>query len=194
MLCSTSCTSKTTRNHHKNNDEIAFAMKRNYSIEKEQIKSLISKDLEKRNLWFYSISPSAESPLFYEALNDDGLFLYRVCMSGRDFCICMVEDENLYHITDYISGPADSLGVEYEHEGVYEIINDSVVNIVFNEWCRNYYSTNGSEVLIPIYHIICTHRYKLSGLTWRKIKSDSTVLLDQRHRAFCGEEIWKYTH
>lgn len=193
LLCSVSCTSKTPQNHHKNNDDTASVAEKVCMIDEETIKSMVAEDLEGKKLWCYSIEESETSPLFYEALNDDGLFLYRVCMSGRDICICMVEDENLYHITDYISGPADSLGVEYEHEGSYEIINDSTVDVVFDEWYRNYCYTNGDEMLSPIYHINCKHRYKLSGLTWVRIKSDSVVLIDRRTQAYCGEVIWEYT-
>lgn len=194
VSCSFSCTSKTTRNNHTNNDEEVCAMETNDLTDKEQIKSLISKDLEKRNLWSHNIIASVASPLFYEAWNDDGLYLFSTCVKGRETCVIMLEDDNIFHIKDYINGPSDSLGVEYEHEGVYEIIYDSVVNVIFDEWCRNYCSANGSEVFFPIYHIRCTHRYKLSGLTWERIKSDSIVLLDERNRAFCGEDIWMYTH
>ena len=159
---------------------------------REQIISLIKEDEEKRSIWSYDFKESTSSPLFYEAICDDGLYLYRVVSKGGKVSVVMLEDSNIGELVDFFVGRTDTTGVEYKHEGSYEIIDDSTVDVFFDKWYRNWVYINETETLEPIYHIKCTHRYKLSGVEWHRINADTTVVIDEREKALC-EDIWRYT-
>lgn len=151
----------------------------------EYIESLIRKDLEKRNL-MAGIDTSS-SPLFYKTIHDDNvIILYRVIPRGSKTCVVMLEDENIAVQEDYVEydNPCGKDWVGYEHNGSYEIINDTIVNVNFNEIWTNYCATCDSSNQEFTYHIKCTHRYKLVGLTWERITADTTIVIDERD-LFC---------
>lgn len=151
--------------------------------------SLIKEDEEKRNVWSYDFKQTS-SPLFYEAICDDGLYLYRVITDGHKSFVMMIEDSNISYHEDYIVGNTDTSGVVYKHKGYYEIIDDSTVKVVFDEWYSNYCNSNDSEIITPIYHVRGEHHYKLSDMAWTLAHADTTILLDEKQTSFCGD-IWK---
>lgn len=154
-------------------------------LNEEYIFFLIREDLKKRNLMAW-IDTSA-TPLFYKTMHDDNVvILYRVIHHGQKTCVAMIEDKNIAVQEDYIEYDApcgvDWLG--YEHNGRYEIVNDTLVNVYFDKEWKNYCSSCGSEGQEFTYHIRCIHRYKLVGTAWERIKADTTIVLDERDQ-FC---------
>lgn len=187
-----SCVNQTQQSHITSNSDTISNVKEDIKIDKEKVVSLIKEDEERRGIWSYEFKQSASFPLFYEAICDDGLYLYRATLQNQRTYVVMLEDANICSVVDFIVGNTDTTGVEYKHNGNYEIVNDSIVNISFDKLYRNWSYTNDTETFEPIYHIKCTHRYKLSGLTWKKIKADTTIIVDEREKALC-DDIWKYT-
>lgn len=188
-----SCVSRTQQSRITSNNDTISNVKDSLKIDKKKIVSLIKEDEEKRGIWSYDLKQSASFPLFYEAICDDGLYLYRAVFQDQQTYVVMVEDANIGSTTDFIVGNTDTTGVEYKHNGNYEIVNDSTVNVFFEKWYRNWYYANDTETFEPIYHIKCIHCYKLSGQTWKRIKADTTIVVDEREKALCND-IWKYTN
>lgn len=157
-------------------------------LEMEQIKSRIEKDVKKRQLGVWRIEQSASSPLFYEAICDDGLYLYRYISHGDDVSVIMLEDDNISYLEDCIGDLTD-----YEHKGYYEILDDSTVAVIFEEWYRNYCQPDDTTEAAHLYHILCTHSYKLANMKWKSTKKDTIILQDERE-LFCSDEIVEYIY
>lgn len=192
LVC-TSCIFNNKQEEGSNQQDTTSYVKK-YIPTKEEIQLLITEDQTKRNLWTYSVEESKQSPLFYEALNDDGLYLYRIISKEDKIYVSMIDDNHICELVDYISSsPTDSIGVEMKVVGKYEIINDSIVKIVFDDICNECLVSNGTEFFETIYHIRGTYTYQLRNLTWNRIKADTVVFVDERYRSLCGEKIWKYT-
>ena len=194
VLGMASCITRTNQNQETNLNDSIYSKNEDKKLDKEYIISLVKEDQEKRHIGSWKIEESTSSPLFYEAICDDGLYLYRVTNKCEKIYVVMIEDANIGYLGDFISGRTDTTGVEYKHNGSYEIIDDTIVNVIFDIWCRNYCHTNDSDVYEPIYHMRCVHRYELNNRVWNSIKKDTAVLLDKRCDAFCGDKIWEYTH
>ena len=188
-----SCVRRTRPTHITSNNDTVSNVQKSIKVDKEKVVSLIKKDEEQRGIWSYDFKQSAFFPLFYEAICDDGLYLYRATFQNQQTYVVMVEDANIGSVTDFIVGNTDTTGVEYRHNGNYEIVNDSMVNVFFDKWYRNWRYANDTETFEPIYHIKCIHCYRLSGLSWERIKADTTIVVDEREKALC-DEIWKYTN
>ena len=157
------------------------------NLDEDYIKSLIKND-EKRGIYSYNFKKSASSPLFYEAICDDGLYLYRYIQQGDDSSVIILEDNNISYLVDCIGDLTD-----YEHKGYYEILDDSTVVVIFDEWYRNYCQPDDTIESAHLYHIQCTHSYKLTDMRWKSIKKDTIILKDERS-LFCGDEISKYIY
>ena len=185
------CAPKTQQQQQENGNADTIIVEEDNSIpDREYIVSLIGEDLNKRN-WAAWIDTTS-SPLFYKTIHDDNVvILYRVIPRGKKTCVTIIEDINVAVYGDDICY-TDTDGVIYEHTGHYEIVNDSTVNIFFDDLYRNHYRINDSVIFEPIYHTHGEHRYKLVGLRWEKTQTDTTVILDERYRAFC-DEIREYT-
>ena len=136
---------------------------------------------------------TTSSPWFYETINDDCLLLYRVINHDHKICVIMLDDQNIATGGDDICYKDDTTAVVYEHKGYYKIVDDSIVNVIFDEWYTNRCYTRDSTIIEPIYHIRCVHSYKLSGLVWSRLKADTAIVIDKRSKAFC-EDIWEYTN
>ncbi len=188
-----SCVRGAQQSNITSNNYTISNVKESIKIDSEKVVSLIKEDEEKRGIWSYDFKQSASFPLFYEAVCDDGLYLYRATFLNQQTYVVMVEDANIGSAVDFIVGNTDTTGVEYRHNGNYEIVNDSTVNVFFDKWYRNWCYANDTETFEPIYHIKCIHCYKLSSLTWKRIKADTTIVVDEREKALC-DDIWKYTN
>ena len=184
------CATKTQQNNDECNDTISI-LNTNKEFENELIFSLIRNDEKKRNIWSYDIKESASSPLFYESICDEGLYLYRVAIENQQTYVVMVEDENIGTLEDYIGIKSNGLygkdGVEYEHKGHYEIIDDSTVDVVFEKRWSNYCYTCDSCEKEFIYYIKCTHTYEFHNMAFERTKADTIVMIDERS-FFCCED------
>lgn len=158
--------------------------------DKEYIVSLIREDFMKRN--WHAFIDTTFSPLFYKTLHDDNIIiLYRVIPHGEKTCVAAIEDLNIAVYGDDICY-TDTNGVVYEHNGHYEIVDDSTVNIFFDDLYSNHHPVNDSVTIEPIYHRNCMHSYRLYDLVWKRIKADTTIVLDKRDESYC-EDLWRYT-
>ena len=180
------CAPKTQQQQQENGNADTIIVEEDNSIpDREYIVSLIGEDLNKRN-WAAWID-TTPSPLFYKTIHDDSVvILYRVIPRGKKTCVAAIEDINIGFQGDYIEYD-DSCGNNwqgYEHRGNYEIINDSTVNVHFETIWTNYCATCDSSGQEYNYYIKGTHRYKLAGLTWERIKADTTIVIDEREH-FC---------
>lgn len=185
------CAPQTQQNSEECNNDTILAIKENKEFDKELIISLIKKDEGKRNICSYDVKESASSPLFFEAICDDGLYLYRVVVQYQQTFVIMIDDENIGTVDDFIdienNGPYGKDGVEYEHKGYYEIIDDSTVNVLFEKRWKNYcYICDSCEQEFT-YHIKCTHGYKLSNMAFERVKADTISVVDERP-LFCCED------
>lgn len=186
------CTIRTQQNYEIHSSDTVSVINENDELDSVLIVSLIKEDEGRRNIWSYDFKESDSAPLFYEAICDDGLYLYRIVKQHQKIFVVMLEDANIGEIVDFIQGNTDTTGVEYKHKGHYEIINDSMVNIFFDKLYSNYCYVNESEMFKPVYHIKGVHSYRLSGAEWHRIEADTIIVIDEREKAFC-EDIWKYT-
>lgn len=141
--------------------------------------------LDEKNLWYNSIEKSSQYPLFYERTCDDGLDLYCIVYRNNDTIITTIDDDNISYLIDIIED------TNWEHKGYYEIIDDSTVDIIFDDWYLNVCQTNDSVEEKHRYHYRGTHRYKLSDVKWNLVRADTAILVDERNH-FCGEVIWEY--
>lgn len=192
MCTFVACTMRTQQKNEVLNSDSTSIIDKNDELDSALIVLLIKEDEEKRNIWSYDFKESKSSSLFYEAICDDGLYLYRIVRQNQKISVVMLEDANVGEIEDFIQGYTDTTGVEYKHNGYYELVNDTTVNIFFDKLYSNYSYVNKSEIFDPIYHIKCMHSYRLSGAEWYRTKADTTIIVDERAKAFC-EDIWKYT-
>lgn len=185
------CAIKTQKNNDECDNDTISILNENNEFDKELIISLIKKDEEERNIWSCDFKASASSPLFFEAICDDGLYLYRVAIQNQQTIVIMVEDENIGTLEDYIdiesNGPYGKDGVEYEHKGYYEIIDDSTVNVVFEKRWSNFCHTCDTCEQEFSYHIRCTHNYKFFNMKFERIKADTVVVIDEKP-LFCCED------
>ena len=187
-LSYTSCNTRARQNQIVGRDAVMSEIDGNNLLKIEQIKSMIEIDQKKRQMGAWSIKQSASSPLFYEAICDDGLYLYRYIQQGDDSSVIILEDNNISYLVDCIEGFMD-----YEHKGYYKIVGDSTVDVIFDEWYRNYCQPDDTIESAHLYHIQCTHSYKLTDMRWKSIKKDTIILKDERS-LFCGDEISKYIY
>ena len=192
MYSFVACTMQNQQKNKVHSSDTISVMNKNDELDSVFIVSLIKEDEGRQNIWSYDFKESEYSPLFYEAICDDGLYLYRIIKQNQKISVVMLEDANIGETVDFIQGNTDTTGVEYRHNGYYEIVDDSTVNIFFDKLYSNYCYINKSEIFEPIYHIKCIHRYRLSSVEWNRIKADTTIIVDERAKAFC-EDIWKYT-
>lgn len=182
------CTTKTQQNNNECDNDTILTIIENKEFDKELIISLIKKDEERRNIWSFDFKQSASSPLLYEAICDDGLYLYRIASKGEHVSVFMLEDANIGYLTDPITDYT-----QYEHNGYYEIIDDSTVDVIFDEWFSNYCILDDSNRVEHLYHIRCTHSYTFANMKWGLLKADTIVLTDERN-LFCDNDIKKYIY
>lgn len=193
MCTFVACTMRTQQKNEVLNSDSTSIIDKNDELDSALIVLLIKEDEEKRNIWSYDFKESKSSSLLYEAICDDGLYLYRIVRQNQKISVVMLEDSNVGEMEDFIQGYTDTTGVEYKHNGYYELVDDTTVNIFFDKLYSNYSYVNKSEIFDPIYHIKCMHSYRLSGAEWYRTKADTTIIVDERAKAFC-EDIWKYTN
>lgn len=187
-ICFSSCVSRNQQSHKASDNETMSSVEESIKLDKGKVISLIKEDEEKRNIWSFDFKKSASSPFFYEAICDEGLYLYRVVSKGEDVTVYMLEDANIGYLTD----PIDDY-TQYEHNGYYVIINDSMVDVIFDEWYRNYCQLDDSNRVEHLFHVQCTHCYKFVNMEWMQIKADTIIMVDEREQ-FCGDEIKKHIY
>ena len=182
------CAAITQQNKKECDNDTVSTVIENKELNKEFIISLIKKDEERRNIWSFDFKQSASSPLLYEAICDDGLYLYRVASNEEQVSVFMLEDANIGYLTDPITDYT-----QYEHNGHYEVIDDSTVDVIFDKWYRNYCQLDDSNRVEYLYHIRCTHSYTFANMKWELLKTDTIVLTDERNQ-FCDVDIRKYIY
>ena len=79
-------------------------MNKNDELDSVFIVSLIKEDEGRQNIWSYDFKESEYSPLFYEAICDDGLYLYRIIKQNQKISVVMLEDANIGETVDSIQG------------------------------------------------------------------------------------------
>lgn len=192
FLAFESCTKHVQKQNQEGEcNDTTLVKENNYEIDDEYVKSLIAEDQENRKLWSYKIQKSASSPLFYEAIGDEGLYLYRVDIHNNQTFAIMVEDANIGTCEDFIEWSSSSGidGVGYESKGDYQIIDDNMVNVVFEKMWSNYCQTCDSCEEEFTYHIQCTHTYKLFNMEFERIKADTIVVMDERPLFCCNDSL-----
>ena len=191
-MCSfAACTIRTQQKNEVHSNDSTSVINENEELDSALIVSLIQEDERRRNIWSYDFKQSESSPLFYEAICDEGLYLYRIVKQNQKMSVVMLEDENIGELRDFFTvEPKDTIGVEYKHEGAYKVLNDSTVIVFFEKIWTNYCATCDSSEQEFTYHIQCIHCYKFSNMAFEKIKADTVVLTDEREQFF-GEEIRK---
>ena len=190
ICCLVACTTKSQQqNQEECNDTISIAYE-NKDLDKEKIISLIKEDEERRNLWSYDIKASSSSPLFYEAISDEGLHLYRVAIQDQQTVVIIIEDDNIGISEDFIDIDGTD-GVGYEHQGYYEIIDESIVNVFFEKRWSNYCHTCDSSAQEFTYNIKCTHGYKFLNMAFERINADTIVMIDERALFCCKDSLMR---
>ena len=182
-----SCTYNDSQKNNHSQDTTSIVCVKNL-FNQEEIISLIKADESKKNLWTWRIECSESSPLFYEAETDDGLYLYHVYTSNQKVGVTMIDDDNILWLKDFIEC-SDTTGIEYEHKGRYDIINDSVVSIKFDKFYRNICYRKDTMIETLVYHMQCRHNYTLSQLCWILTQNDTIIVLDARNQAYCEDAI-----
>ena len=185
-----SCVPRTPQSNEKCESDTISIINVNEELDSTLVVSLIKEDEERRNLWSYDIKASSSSPLFYEAISDEGLHLYRVAIQDQQTVVIIIEDDNIGISEDFIDIDGTD-GVGYEHQGYYEIIDDSIVNVFFEKRWSNYCHTCDSSAQEFTYHIKCTHGYKFLNMAFERINADTIVMIDERALFCCKDRLMR---
>lgn len=191
----TACTTRIVQSEAKCDSDTISMTNESKDFDKNLIISLIKEDEAKRNIWSYNFKQAASSTMFYEAICDEGLYLYRIAVKNQQVFVIMVEDNNIAHLEDFIdiknNSSCDNSGIGYEHNGYYEIINDSTINVLFEKkWVNDCLSCDSSDQEFT-YHIKATHSYTFSNMTFKRIKADTIVLVDDRPFFCCTDTLMR---